>query len=105
MARILRMVLSTGVLGRADRSVSKAAGAVSCVLWTPARQPLALVRMPDGSTTPARALPRDACETGYPRCGCQAPPFLPAAVHCGPVAGLGEMLSLLHREGGGAPSW
>src|SRR5919204_521554 len=44
MARILRAVLSTGFLGSACRSVSKAAGAVSCALLAPARQPLALVR-------------------------------------------------------------
>jgi hypothetical protein len=66
MARIRRAVLSTGLLGSADRSVSKAAGAVSCAILAPARQPLALVRVHDGSTTPLLALPIDACETGYP---------------------------------------
>ena len=49
MARIRRAVLSTGFVGSADRSVSKAAGALSCALLAPARQPLALVRVHDGS--------------------------------------------------------
>src|SRR6266511_3606348 len=35
-------------------------------LVAPARQPLALVRLHGGSTTPSLTLPRDACETGYP---------------------------------------
>ena len=50
-----------GFCGRADRSVSKAAGAVSCAVLAPARQPLALVRLHDGSTTPSLPLPIDAC--------------------------------------------
>jgi len=33
MAHILRAVLSTGFVGSADRSVSKAAGALSCAFW------------------------------------------------------------------------
>src|SRR5262244_4502008 len=33
MVRIRRAVLSTGVVGSADRSVSKAAGALSCAFW------------------------------------------------------------------------
>jgi hypothetical protein len=33
MGRIRRTVLSTGFLGSADRSVSKAAGAISCAFW------------------------------------------------------------------------
>jgi hypothetical protein len=49
IARILRAVLSTGFVGSADRSVSKAAGALSCAVLAPARQPLALVRVHDGS--------------------------------------------------------
>ena len=44
MVRIRRAVLSTGFLGSACRSVSKAAGALSCAILAPARQPLALVR-------------------------------------------------------------
>ena len=55
-----------GFYGRADRSVWKAAGAVSCAVLAPARQPLALVGVHDGSNTPLLALPIDACETGYP---------------------------------------
>jgi len=49
MARIRRAVLSTGFVGSAGRSVSKAAGALSCAVLAPARQPLALVRVHDGS--------------------------------------------------------
>ena len=55
-----------GFCGSADRSVSKAAGAVSCAVLAPARQPLALGDGHDGSTTPLLPLPIDACETGYP---------------------------------------
>src|SRR2546430_5316659 len=33
MVRIRRAVLSTGFVGSADRSVSKAAGALSCAFW------------------------------------------------------------------------
>ena len=66
IAHIRRTVLSTGFLGSADRSVLKAAGAVSCAILAPAPQPLALVRSDDGSTTPSLALSIDACETGYP---------------------------------------
>ena len=33
MAHIRRAVLSTGLVGRADRSVSRDAGAFSCALW------------------------------------------------------------------------
>ena len=47
-ARIRRTVLSTGFLGGADRSVCKAAGALSCAVLAPARQPLALGPTPDG---------------------------------------------------------
>jgi hypothetical protein len=43
IARILRAVLSTGFIGSAYRSMSKVAGALSCVSLTPASQPLALV--------------------------------------------------------------
>jgi hypothetical protein len=49
MARIRRAVLSTGFGGRADRSVSQAAGALSCAVLAPASQPLALVGLHDGS--------------------------------------------------------
>jgi hypothetical protein len=66
IVRIRRAVLSTGFVGSADRSVSKAAGALSCAVLAPARQPLALVRVHGGSATPLLALPVDACETGYP---------------------------------------
>jgi len=38
-----------GFFGGADRSVLKAAGAVSCAVLAPARQPLALVGLHDGS--------------------------------------------------------
>src|SRR5262249_58408658 len=39
-----------GFYGSADPSVWKAAGALSCAVLAPARQPLALVRFHDGST-------------------------------------------------------
>src|ERR671935_2638396 len=38
-----------GFCGSANRSVSKAAGALSCAVLAPAPQPLALVRVHDGS--------------------------------------------------------
>ena len=49
MVRIRRAVLSTGFVGSANRSVWKAAGALSCAVLAPARQPLALVGIHDGS--------------------------------------------------------
>jgi hypothetical protein len=42
MVRIHRAVLSTGFLGSADRSVRKAAGALSGAMLAPASPPLAL---------------------------------------------------------------
>ena len=45
----------------ADRSVLKAAGALSCALLAPACQPLALVRMSRWLNTPSLALSIDAC--------------------------------------------
>src|SRR5215831_19857862 len=68
-----------GFCGSAGRSVLTAAGALSCAILAPAPQPLALGKSDGGSTTPSLALPIDACETGYPVWGCQAPPFLPAS--------------------------
>jgi hypothetical protein len=48
--RIRRAVLSTGFLGSAHRSMWKVAGAVSCAILAPARQPLALGVVHDGSS-------------------------------------------------------
>jgi hypothetical protein len=61
MVRILRTMLSTGFLGSAYRSSHKVAGALSCVVLTPARQPLALVSANDGSTTSLLSLSIDTC--------------------------------------------
>jgi hypothetical protein len=47
-ACLRRTVLSTGCIGGADRSVCKAAGAVSCAMLAPARPPLALGPTHDG---------------------------------------------------------
>src|SRR5262249_43231490 len=55
-----------GCCGSAGRSVLTAAGALSCALLAPACQPLPLGKSDDGSSTPSRVLPIDACETGYP---------------------------------------
>ena len=66
MAHIRRAVLSTGFLGRADRSVSRAAGAVSCAIVAPACQPLSAGSRSRWLATPLLTLPLDACETGYP---------------------------------------
>ena len=79
IARILRAVLSTGFIGSAGRSVRTATGALSCAVLAPAPQPLPLGKSDDGSPTPSLALPIEACETGYPDSGCQAPPFIPAS--------------------------
>ena len=50
IVRIRRMVLSTGFLGSAHRSVIPAAGALSAAILAPAYQPLALDRFDDGSS-------------------------------------------------------
>ena len=99
MVRIRRAVLSTGFVGSAHRSVSKAAGALSCAFWL---QRVSLLRwfaftmaqctfacaarrcLLDG--IPGMRLPGSAV---YPR-------FRPLRTS----AGLGDMLSLLHLEGG-----
>ena len=59
-AHIRRAVLSTGFLGRADRSVSKAAGAVSCAVLAPACQPLSAGSRSRWLNTSSLALPLDA---------------------------------------------
>ena len=51
MAHILRAVLSTGFVGSADRSVSKAAGALSCAFW------LQRVVYPNAADNVSRPLP------------------------------------------------
>ena len=61
IARLRRVVLSTGFLGSAGRSVLTAAGALSCAVLAPAHQPLPLGKSDDGFTTPLLALPIDAC--------------------------------------------
>jgi hypothetical protein len=66
MVRIRRAVLSTGFLWPCRPvSVEGCRRPILCLL-APACQPLALVRVHGGSTTPLLALPLDACSTGYP---------------------------------------
>jgi hypothetical protein len=61
MVRIRRAVLSTGFLWQCRPvSIEGCRRPILCLL-APARQPLALVRVHGGSTTPLLALPVDAC--------------------------------------------
>ena len=79
MARILRAVLSTGCLWQCRPVRAYGCRRPILCLLAPAYQPLTLGKSDDGSTAPSLALPIDACWTGYPDGGFQAPPFIPAS--------------------------
>ena len=106
IVRLLRAVLSTGFVGSADRSMERVAGAVSSVILTPARQPLALVRLSRWLNHTFTFVAHRCLLDGIP--GLRLPGFrrltpLQTLEHQSPVWGL-RFHSCTGREGL-APSW